>query len=174
MGFLHPSKAGTGIIELMVYMALLSVLSIGAIDLVLQAYTTMTKARLQRTVTGEGELAMQRMTREIRNAYDIDTPYSTFDASPGALRLRTYSDAAGSATTTADFRIISDVLHMNRATTSVDLTSSNVSITNLVFRNIHSTTTPKAVRIEMTLTASSSRFSITSPFYVTATLRGSY
>lgn len=161
-------------IELMIYVALLAMLTIGAIDLITNAYTLMAKARLQRTINTEGELAMQRMIREIRGAYDIDLPNSIFNVHPSALRLQTYSDASGVATTTADFRIMGGLLHFTKATTSIDLTSSNASVANLVFRTINPTTTPKGIKIEFTLIATSSRFTITSPFYGSAMVRGSY
>lgn len=164
---------GIGLLELVIYVALLAILTVGAVNAIIAAYTVMTRARLERAVNTEGELAMQRIIREIRNAYDIDTGNSIFNAHPGALRLLTYADAAGSIETTADIRVTSNLLHLNKATTSVDLTSAT-SIDSLVFRNLNPTTTPKAVRVELMLTASSSRFMIERSFYGTATLRGSY
>lgn len=168
------NSCGAGLLELIIYVALLAALIIGALDLMINASTVIAKARLQRTINTEGELAMQRIIREIRGAYDVDASNSSFDTHPGTLRLRTYAGASGSATTTADIRIISGLLHLTKATTSVDLITPNVSVSNLIFRNLNPTTTPKAVKIEMTLTGTSSRFTVTSPFYGTAILRGSY
>lgn len=165
---------GVGLIELVIYVALFAMLTIGAIDLITNAYAIMAKVRLQRIINTEGELAMQRMIREIRGAYDIDSSNSIFNADPGALRLKTYTDGAGISTTTADLRITNGLLHFTKATTSIDLTSSDVSISRLMFRTINATSTPKGVKIEFTLTATSSRFTITSPFYGSASLRGSY
>lgn len=167
-------QRGVSIIELIIYASLLAVLTIGAVDLIISAYAVVAKARLQQTINTEGELSMQRLLREIRNAYDLDASNSVFDATPGALRVRTYAATGGNATTTADFRVTSGLLHLNKATTSIDLTSSSITIASLIFRNLNATSTPKAVKIELLLTATSPRFSITSPFYGSATLRGSY
>ncbi len=160
-------------IELIVYAALFALVSVAAVDLIADAYAIAGKVRLQRKINTQADLAMQRMIREIRAASAINEASSALNSTPGALNLTTFSDADGTSTTTADFRVIGGNLRFSKATTTIDLTNG-ISIDRLLFRVIENGAISRNVRVELRLTATTSRYSITNDFYGTAILRGSY
>ncbi|KKU52460.1 MAG: hypothetical protein UX72_C0005G0055 [Parcubacteria group bacterium GW2011_GWA2_47_10] len=65
-------------------------------------------------------------------------------------------------------------LMMKKATTTFMLTESDVIVTNLIFRQITSSSTSKSVKIEMGLQVSNRNSSIMRNFYSAALLRGTY
>lgn len=160
-------------IELIVYVTLFIILSVSAFQLIVSAFSVYRHAKLWRTVNVEGEAALQMIIREVRDAYAVDDSLSAFDINPGTIALRTFAYPTGTATTSSLIRKgAGGAIELIKGTTTVSLTNDAV-LQNLVFRSI---TTPKSrgIRVELTLTASSSVASTTSSFYGTAVLRGSY
>jgi type II secretory pathway pseudopilin PulG len=165
---------GYSLLEVIIYVAIFAFLSVGAVDFIGDAYGVMAKVSLQRKVNAEGELVMQRLLRETREAYDVRTASTTWNAHPGKLSLYTFLNPTGTATTTADFYISSGVLRLTKGTSTIDITSDDISVSNLIFRSIQSATTSRAVKIELQITGSTRATTITNNFYGTALLRGSY
>ncbi|MFZ2303483.1 MAG: hypothetical protein WAV98_01675 [Minisyncoccia bacterium] len=176
----HSIQRGFTLVEMIIYIAffaVLSVLSINATILVMKSFYTL---RINQSISQSATTALERMSREIRNAYDIDTLNSTLTTSPGRLTLLTKTDAG--ALTTAEFYVTAGN-QINMKVGGVDngsLMTKTVTATNLVFRSITttnaSTTVSKAVKIEMTLRDSRdtrSGFTKEVKFYDTIVLRGS-
>ena len=112
------------------------------------------------------------MSREIRNAYDIDTTQSTLGTSPGRLTIKT-KDASG-ANTTIEF-YVDGASQLNMKIGGVDngpLVTKTVTLTNFVFTQI-TTLNSKAIKIEMTLQDARSTSAQSVKFYDTIVLRGS-
>lgn len=180
MSNVKGSQKGFTLVEMIIYVAffaVLSVLSINATILVMKSFYTL---RINQSISQSATTALERMSREIRNAYDIDTLNTTPLTSPGRLTLMTKTDAG--ALTTAEFYVTAGN-QINMKVGGVDkgsLMTKTVTATNLVFRLITttnaSTTISKAVKIEMTLRDSRdtrSGFTKTVKFYDTIVLRGS-
>lgn len=174
------NKRGFTLVEMIIYVAffaVLSVLSINATILVMKSFYTL---RINQSISQSATTALERMSREIRNAYDIDTLNTTPLTSPGRLTLLTKTDTG--ALTTAEFYVTAGN-QINMKVGGVDkgsLMTKTVTATNLVFRLITtanaSTTISKAVKIEMTLRDSRdtrSGFTKTVKYYDTIVLRGS-
>lgn len=164
-------KNGFTLVEMIVYIAFLTILSILAINATLIFMKSFYSVRLTQNVNQSATVALERMSREIRNAYDIDGTQSTFNTNPGRLTLKTKD--ASNANTTIEFYVSGNQVGIKEG--GVDegsLMTKNATITNLIFRQI---TTPnsKAIKIEMTLHDARGTLQQDVSFYDTIVLRGS-
>ena len=168
-------RRGTSLIETVVYLMIFVVISILVVNSVLIIATSLAKIRLERKIVRNADSVMQRMVREIRLAEDINAS-STFGVSLGGLSLRTFRRATDTTEVDADFYVAPETgrLMMKKATTTFMLTESDVIVTNLIFRQITSSSTSKSVKIEMGLQVSNRNSSIMRNFYSAALLRGTY
>ena len=159
-------------IEIVVYSTLFAII-IGAVVYTLIALGGAYRA-LQSTqaISTSAQVALERMTREIRAASSVDIGASTLASSPGVLRLNTYDDLG--VATTIEFSVQSDVLHVSEG--GVDqgpLTQETAHVSNLIFRRI-TTAKSEAVKVDMTLECGEGASFASKKFYSTIVLRGSY
>lgn len=168
----YKKSKGFTLVEMVIYIAffaLLSTLAVEATIVVMKSFYTL---KLTQSVNQSATVALERLSREVRNAYDFDVAQSAFGTSPGRLTLKT-KDAAGANTTIEFYVDAANQLRLNEG--GVDkgaLVTKSVTITNLVFRSI-ATTNSKAVKIEATLRDSRAATVQTVKFYDTIVLRGS-
>lgn len=166
------SSRGFTLVEMIIYIAffaMLSVLAINATIMVMKSFYTL---RINQSISQSATTAMERISREIRNAYNVDTANSTLGTSPGRLTLLTKTD--GGALTSVEFYVTSGN-QVNMKVGGADqgsLMTKTVTVTNLVFTQI-TTTNSKAVKVDMTLTDNRSGVSKTVKYYDTIVLRGS-
>ena len=116
-----------------------------------------------------GELALERMVREVRQATSITSGGSTFGSNPGALAL-SGNDSGGTAHTVS-FGVSNGALQITDNGTTTNLTASDVTVSNLIFRQITTSAGTSAVKIECTLTTTKGTI-MSSKFYSTVLLRG--
>lgn len=173
----NSSQKGFTLVEMIIYVAffaMLSVLAINATIMVMRSFYTL---RINQSISQSATTAMERISREIRNAYNVDTANSTLGTSPGRLTLLTKTDT-GTLTTSEFYVTAGNQINMKAG--GVDqgsLMTKTVTATNLVFRLITtsnaSTTISKAVKVDMTLADNRSGVSKTVKYYDTIVLRGS-
>lgn len=167
-------KRGFTLVEMVIYVAFFSVLSIVTVNATIMVMKSFYSLRITQSISQSATTALERMTREIRNAYAVDTANSTLTTNPGRLTLLTKDDAG--ALTTVEFYMNNSQLNMKVG--GVDkgsLVSKTVTMTNLVFRQATSTNS-QAVKVEMTLRDSRDvRLGATKTvkYYDTIVLRGS-
>ncbi|MBU2219377.1 type II secretion system GspH family protein [Patescibacteria group bacterium] len=153
-------KKGFTLIETIIYTAIIAVifiLVVNSLTLVIKAFN---QGRVIIKINNSAEVAIERMTREIRFAYDID---GSSDLSHLVLN------------TDVEFYLDSGkIMIIDRGANAVALTSDDLTVTNLIFRQINSSSVSKAVKIEMAIQGSSGNYQKTENFYNTAILRGSY
>ncbi len=159
-------------VELIIYIAIL----VMVVGLVVQVLLLMTRSyldfRVTRTLGHTAEVALERMSREIRSADDITDTSSTFGAHPGRLTLST-TDSVGAATT-VEFYILNNDLYIKEGSqTGVIVVPPTVDVTSLIFRKI-TTAKSKGVKIEMTIRDARTNPAKVMKFYSTVGLRGSY
>lgn len=165
-------KSGFTLVEMVIYVAFFSILSalaVGATIMVMKAFYSL---RLTQSVNESATVAVERLSREIRSAYDFDTTQSTFGTNPGRLTLKT-KDATGVNTTVEFYMDTSNQLGLKEG--GVDrgsLVTRNAVFTNLVFWPI-TTTNSKAIKIEATIQDARSETVQSANFYDTIVLRGS-
>ncbi len=170
--YLKNSQSGFTLVETVIYVAAFAVLSVAALQATIVVMKSFYTLRLNQSINGSATVALERMSREIRNAYDVDGAASTFGVSPGRLTLKTKDDAG--ANTTVEFYVdaASQLGIKVGGTDNGLLVTKTVTVTNLIFRSI-STTNSKAIKIEMTLHDSRAAASQEVKFYDTIVLRGS-
>ena len=142
-------SSGFSLVEIIIYVAFFAVLSLVAMQATFTVMRSFYVIRLTQSVNQSATVALERMSREIRNAYDIDDVGSSFGTNPGRLTLRT-EDVLG-VNTTIEFYMSGDQLHIREG--GIDkgaLLAKNVTVDNLVFYPI-ATLNSRAVKIEMTL-----------------------
>ncbi len=168
-----PQSSGFTIIEVLLYCALFITISAMLIGSLLGMMKGYNGTRINNDLLDSGQVAMERMTREIRGAVSVNTGSSTFATSPGVLLLNSL-DSSGAAKTVR-FGLSSGVLQITDSTdgTVRDLTGSKVSVTSLIFRNVV-TTNDTAVRVEMTVQSTRSGTGKSITLYNTIVLRGGY
>lgn len=159
---------GFTIIEVLVYVAILGIVSVAIIASSMVVNSSFNKTRVTRNLLESGNNGMERITREIRQANSIDIASSTFGSNPGVLTLNG-KDSGGSARI-VKFSVLSGSLNIYENNSLLDdLLNQNVTATNLIFRRI-STGAGEAVKIELTL----NNGTISEKFYDTVILRGGY
>ncbi len=168
---MRNKKHGFTLVEMIVYIAFFAVLSILAVNATLIVMKSFYSIRLTQNINQSATVGLERMSREIRNAYEIDTVNSTFATNPGRLTLRT-KDSSG-ANTTIEFYVNGNQLFIKEG--NVDkgsLMTKNAVLTNLVFRQIANPNS-RAVKIEMTIRDTRGAMQKDVNFYNTIILRGS-
>ena len=166
------TRRGFTLVEIIIYIAFFAMLSLLAVEATLVVMKSFHTLRLTQSVNQSATVALERLSREIRNEYDFDVAQSTFGTSPGRLTLKT-KDALGANTTMEFYMDATNQLRLKDG--GVDkgaLVTKSVTVTNLVFRSI-TMTSSKAIKIEATLQDSRSATTQTVKFYDTIVLRGS-
>ena len=166
-------KQGIAIIELLIYSAILAVMSILVVNTIILMTRSFGRFNVSRNINNSVEVAMERMTREIRLADSVDFISSDFDIHPGRLTLNTVDSL--NQPTTVEFFASTTVLMLREGILDPQpLTSSAVDMTNLIFREDTSSSTSKAIKIEISLQADNGKYQKTDNFYNTVILRRSY
>jgi len=169
---LRKLTRGFTLVEMVIYIAffaLLSTLALEATIVVMRSFYTL---RLTQNVDQSATVALERLSREIRNAYDIDLTQSTMGANPGRLMLNT-KDAVGANTTMEFYIDAKNQLHLREGGIEKgSLVPKSVTIPNLIFRAVN-TANSKAVKIEITIQDTRSINTQSVKFYDTIVLRGS-
>lgn len=166
------NRQGFTLTETIVYIAIFSVLSLITLQAMFAVTRAFTDLRVSRDLNSSGTALLERMSRDIRGAYDIDTAQSTLGTSPGRLMLNT-KDSSGVATT-VEFYVENNIVKVKEGGVAQGpLMTSSTHITSFIVRQISGTNT-KAVKVEVAMSASRGDITRTRSFYTTATLRGTY
>lgn len=164
-------QKGYSLVEAVIYTALVAAISILLVGCLFMMHRAFKETQSQRDLLDSAHTAMERMTREIRTASDINAG-STLGTAPGVLLLDT-TDSGGTAKT-VQFSLSGTTLRLtDNGVYYGDLTTGKVSVNSLIFREIP-TANGTAVRIEMTLESLRSPSDKTVTLYNTVALRGSY
>ncbi|MBU1091495.1 type II secretion system GspH family protein [Patescibacteria group bacterium] len=156
---------GFTLVEILVYLAILSLLFVSVVGGILAMSRTFNNYKLSKHINSSASLAMERMTREIRGASLIDVA-SVFGSHPGHLIL----DGV-------EFFASSTVLVIKRAgEDAMPLTSSDLELSGLIFREVATSTNlhSVAVKIELEIKGKSGNYEKVKKFYNTVVLRRGY
>lgn len=170
---IYKDMKGTSIIELIIYGAILAFLSVFAINGFLVISSALTEVRLRQRVNADAELVMGRLMREIRFGKSVYAS-SIFGAHPSRLSFVTFASPDDDAEVNGDISVSgTNLLFQKGVNTALRMNTSNVSVVNFILRHI-ATTTSVAIKIELTLEASTTGKTVRENFYGTAVMRGSY
>ena len=158
-------RGGYAILETVFYIALFVILTVAVVD----ALLLMTRSFKETSVYAElmqGGDVMEKISREIRQAYGINSITST------SLKLNT-KDSAG-VNKTVEFSLSgSNIRFLENDSFIGNLNTQNISVSNIIFTQIN---TAKGVAVKVFLTVRSLHDSLNrdQDFYNTIVLRGSY
>jgi len=140
-------KKGFTLVEMLLYMAILSVVVMAMSSFLYLTYSSRIKATVIAEVEQQGSQTMAIITQTIRNASSITTPI------------------AGNSTTSAtlvgyvalsspiSFDVSGNKIQITEGTnSSVDLTSNRVIVSDLSFSNLSRANTPGIIQIKFRLT----------------------
>ncbi|MEK7643575.1 MAG: hypothetical protein AAB372_03980 [Patescibacteria group bacterium] len=193
----EADETGTTLIELVVYIAILTIMTVIILRSVLQLTGVFARSRIERRVSLAAETALERIVREIRLAKNITCISTGVDAvcdttqpiEGDSIRLDTYLSHSDSTPQFKTFycpftpctQVMFDPNNPQGSTDHTDaqqLTPNTVIISNLIFKQLYNpgnvSASRGAVRIEMTVTSGSGLTQVTHTYYATAVLRGGY
>jgi type II secretion system protein J len=165
-------KNGYSLVEMIVYLAIFSIVSIAVINSFIVVMSSFSVTRTNRDLLESGSSAMERISREIRQAVNIDIANSTLGTSTGILQLN--STDSGGDPVIIKFSVTNGALNIYQGgVLTGSLLGQNIIVTNLIFRRID-TTLGEAVKVEMSLQDINSKTLRIEKFYSTIILRGIY
>lgn len=160
-------SSGYTLMEAVVYVAILAVFSVIAVNAIIIILGSFRHVRAERTVNTAATVAFERMVRDTRTAESITTLQSTFDTNPGRLTL------VNPDTSTTEFYIEGSALKVKEnGAYAGTLTASTTAVDSLVFRFINHGTV-QGVRMELALHDTRDPGAMRQ-FADTAVLRGTY
>jgi len=151
---IHLNK-GVSIIELIVYLAIFTAMSVVVINSFIIVLSTFSTIRTNQDLLDSGSVSMDRISREIRQAKNIDVVNSTSDT----LQLNSTNSSGDNV-----------VIKFKK---DGNLLASNIILNSISFDRI-STAKSEGVKIKMILQDSRSKVNKTENFYDTVVLRGGY
>lgn len=158
-------EGGYSVIELLFYIALFAILTITVINVMITMAKAFRETAIQAELVQSGNI-MERISREVRQAYDISSISST------DLKLSTKD--SGGANKTVEFLLSSTNLQLlENSVFTGNLNTPNVKVTSLTFTQI-TTVKGKAVKIALTVKSNNDALGRTQDFYDTIVLRGDY
>lgn len=155
--------------EAVIYSAILAIIVGLSIGSILSVYNGFNKAVVESRISRNGELALDRIVRDIRSASSTDTGVSVFGAHPGVLRFGTVPIKYSLSSTTLQRQESEGVFE--------NITSPSARVTNLIFYRgsfVSSQVSSEIIKVEFTLESGDGKFLKTKKFFGSAVLRGSY
>ena len=177
--FLRQDKKSFGLLEMIVYVTLVSLIAFILVDFILGVSSAFYRVKVQKDVLTNARMAMERILQDIRASKAVYYPTSTFDTDPGALSLVTTMNVpSGENITYLDYFVSSSVLWVKaEGQQAVPITSSTVKVTGLLFHWFYSASlTAQAVQVELTVLPSVEKKGVqaSTSLISTAALRGVY
>ena len=167
-------RKGFTLIELVVYIGILALIGVAAVRLILSVSFNAAEIKAERALTASAEAAIETLTREIRQAYDVDLGASVFGANPSTLALKTFVFPSSPDTIVRTFSLSgSRLARQDGLAPAEPITSQDVTITNLTFWHL-STATSDLITVKMSLESGQGRFKETQTFYDSTVLRSKY
>ena len=158
-------KGGYTLVEILFYIALFSVLTLAIIN----SFVTMTKAFKEISIQSDlvqSSLAIERMSREIRQAYGINS-ITTSD-----LKLNS-KDELDNNETVRFLLSGSDIQLFENDVLTGNLNTPNIQVVNLSFTQI-TTVNGNAIKISLSVKSGRDMTNRVENFYNTVLLRGDY
>lgn len=145
---LGQKARGTTLVELIVYIAILSIVSMALVGAVNSILGSLAQLKGREEIAQTSIVTLERITREVRKAYAVDMAGSTLGSHPGTLVLNT-TDLSGNPTTVTIDISGGKIMLQEGSSIPSPLSRENVTIDNLVFTRILGTNT-EGVLVELT------------------------
>lgn len=163
--FISKLKRGFSIVEIIIYLAIFTTISILVINSFIVVLSSFSSIRMNHNLLNSGSMAMERISREVRQAKNIDL----FNTTNEVLQLNS-TDASGNVAI-IKFAKVGGALNIYKNDIIVgNLLSSGITLNSISFDRI-STAKSEGVKIKITIKNSKNK---TENFYDTVMLRGGY
>ncbi len=160
---------GFSIIEIVVYLAIFTAISIVVINSFIVVLSSFREIRSNHDLLNSGTSSMERISREIRQAKNIDLVNSQIN---GGESLQINSTNIDNTNTVIKIIREGDELNIYKDNELVgNLLTQNTIVTSLSFYRIL-TTNSEGIKIKMTIQDTKSKTKKTESFYDTVVLRG--
>lgn len=171
----YKSKnSGISLIEVVVYVAILAVISVLVVNTILIMFSAFAKAKALRRVILDGETALERITRETRLASSVDDTLSSLGVDPSHLVLNTVRSSTNSTPVNKEIYISEGRIVLKEGTDPAEfLTSPSTTVSSFVVSKID-TTNSQAIKINLTIGIGTSSGQLSRSLYNTTILRGTY
>lgn len=142
------SLRGFSLIELLIYIAFVSIIAVVFVNFTLDLTGSAHKARVHQELQQNARFAMERVMQEIRAAEALNTGASTFGSHPGILSLSTTNPVNNPTV----FDVSGGVLRIKQgAGAAVPLIGSNFTASNFVVDNLSVNNRTTNVRVTLTI-----------------------
>lgn len=167
---------GVTLLEIVVYVALLGIISVYIANFLITVVNTYQRARAEREVLSNGRLVLETINKDIMQATEIYTPTSKFNSDSGQLSLITSIGTPPEHTTQyVDYYVDNGRLWARQeGQSAIPISASSVQITQFRLEQIEQTLNREAVTITLTLNFSQTKFATSITLHATTVLRGNY
>ncbi|OGZ08683.1 MAG: hypothetical protein A3D65_01225 [Candidatus Lloydbacteria bacterium RIFCSPHIGHO2_02_FULL_50_13] len=165
-------KGAFSLVEIIVYIALFSVLSVVITRALISSAQIFNQLRIARDINDSAISVMERLTREIRNANSVNLSKSDFSTSPSRLVLNT-TDAL-SAPITIEFFVATSSLRIKEGDVDKGPLSSGKTSVDTFRLFLVNNTNSSAIKIELFLSGRRGPVDRQEVYYNTVVLRGAY
>lgn len=170
------NSKGITLVEMVVYVALLGMISVFVVNFLIQIVNTYERARAEREVLSNARLLMERISETIVESREVYAPASRFNDNQGQLSL------VSSATTTpehasifVDFWVDNGRFWTRReGAGSEALSAATVRVTRFRLERIFQALGLEAVRVTLQVDFANAKFPTQATLNSTAALRGNY
>lgn len=153
-------------LEILIYIALLALLSAGVVQVVLTLASGAKELRRDRLTAQAAELALETLVREIRQGSEVLVASSVFGSNPGILTLRTVQSPGSQTQVSRTFSLVSSRLQKQDDSGQAEfLSGPEAPISSLIFWHLP-TANSDLVTIELVFQDKT--------FYASAVLRSKY
>lgn len=160
-------------IEMLIYVAVLAVFSVFTVNTLITISAAWNDFRALQTLNSSMSAALERLARESRLASTTDPVLTVLNTNPGRLVLKK-TDLDTGLVYSEDFYLNgSRLAFKENGGAEQFLTTTDVAVTSLIFRQYNNSNVSKAVKAELTVHSSKNPALIRN-FYLTATMRGAY
>lgn len=172
----HTSSDGITVVDMIVYIALLGLLSISIVNFMIQTLNIYERARAEREVLSNARLLMETVLQTVAESQEVYAPTSRFNDNAGQLSL------VSSATTTPehasvfiDFWVDNGRFFVRREGAGEQaLSAATVRVSRFRLERIYQALGREAVRVTLQVDFANTKFPTHTVLVSTAVLRGNY
>jgi len=167
---------GFTLLEVVVYVALLGVLSVFVVNSFMQVVNLYARARAEREALANARGMLEIIVKNVAQAQEVYTPTSRFNIDAGQLSLVTNATST-LGHTTSYIDIWTDggaAMIRSEGAGNVTLSAGSVRVTKLYFERIVQAIGREAIRVTIRVDAAGAKFPASVTLISTAAIRGNY
>lgn len=147
---MNSRKSGFTLVETLIYIAIMGVVGVVMVKFFLSISSAGSKTRVIREVQSNGRLAIDLISQKIRGSSGLNIASSTFGTDPGVLSLQ-YDSSADNPTLIQLTADDGQLVITEGTSTAIPITSDEVKITNLIFKNLSRNANRTNIEIDLTI-----------------------